>query len=223
MIRILTGFPFAEFLALPRADRNLSLIPETVSFVEAAALGCRFTTAYRAIVQQGGLSDNESTCKKTVGIFGCGGLGLSCIMIAAAYNAKHIIAVDVSDEALSKARDVGATHTINARKVDVQQQLMKYTNNMGADVTFDAAGFKETCENAIHCTRRGGRMVQVGLPIGRKPPIIVPMGAVAGKELEIVGSHGCGAEDMPTILKLVESKRLDPRKLIEREVQPTNV
>jgi alcohol dehydrogenase len=77
---------FAEFLALPRADLNLCLIPPNVSFVEAAALGCRFTTAYRAVVQQGRLDTkkgNEAN-RMSVGVFGCGGLGLSCIMIAAA-------------------------------------------------------------------------------------------------------------------------------------------
>ncbi|KAK1742421.1 hypothetical protein QTG54_006986 [Skeletonema marinoi] len=62
-------------------------------------------------------------------------------------------------------------------------------------------------------------MIQVGLPIGDQNPI-VPMGMIAGKELEIVGSHGCDASDMPKILSLVESGKLDPKKLIEREVTP---
>mmetsp|Transcript_11246 Transcript_11246/g.19773 ORF Transcript_11246/g.19773 Transcript_11246/m.19773 type:complete len:369 (+) Transcript_11246:2-1108(+) len=213
---------FAEFLALPRADRNLSLLPQNVSFVEAAALGCRFTTAYRAVVQQGGLQlDNNSNSvwggRMNVAVFGCGGLGLSCVMIAAAYGAKQVIAVDVSEQTLEKAKEIGATNIINARKENVQQRVMDLTNGIGADLTIDAAGFKATCEDAIHCARRGGRMVQVGLPIGEQNPII-PMGMVAGKELEIVGSHGCAAEDMPAILSLVQSGRLDPKKLIEREV-----
>lgn len=208
---------YAEFLALPRADRNLSILPKNVSFVEAAALGCRFTTAYRAVVQQGGLHNKRVACQMTVAVFGCGGLGLSCIMIAAAYNAKRILAIDVSEEALRKAQEVGATGTINARKENVQQRVLEMTNGMGADLTIDAAGFKATCEDAIHCARRGGRMVQVGLPIGGQPPII-PMGMVAGKELEIIGSHGCDANDMPDILSLVQSGKLDPKKLVEREV-----
>jgi len=206
---------YAEYLALPRADRNLSIIPKGVSFVEAAALGCRFTTAYRAVIQQGGL--NNSTSETTVAVFGCGGLGLSCIMIAAAHGAKQIIAIDVSDEALKKAKEVGANNTINARKENVQTRVKDMTNGMGADLTIDAAGFKATCEDAIHCARRGGRMVQVGLPIGGQNPA-VPMGMVVGKELEIVGSHGCAAEDMPAILSLVQSGRLDPKQLIEKEV-----
>ena len=208
---------YAEYVALPRADRNLSIIPQGVSFMEAAALGCRFTTAYRAVVQQGGVINNTIASHMSIAIFGCGGLGLSCVMIAAAYGAKQIIAVDVSNEALEKAREVGATHTVNAKTHNVQKRVVELTNGMGADVTIDAAGFKATCEDAVHCARRGGRMVQVGLPIGGQNPS-VPMGMIAGKELEIVGSHGCDARDMPAILSLVQSGRLDPKKLIEREV-----
>lgn len=203
---------FAEFLSLPRADHNLSIIPPNVSFVEAAALGCRFTTAYRAVVQQGRVHDNHS-----VAVFGCGGLGLSCIMIAAAFGAKQIIAIDLSDETLQKAMTVGATNVINAMNENVQQKTLQMTNGNGVDLTIDAAGFKATCEDAIHCARRGGRMVQVGLPVGGPAPI-VPMAMVAGRELEIVGSHGCAAECMPEILSLVQSGRLYPKKLIEREV-----
>lgn len=217
---------FAEYLALPRADTNLSLVPEGVSFVEAAALGCRFTTAYRAVVQQGGLDVDSNDGdgggagagrKRAVAVFGCGGLGLSCVMIAAAHDAERIICVDVSDRALRKAREVGATDTINGRTEDVRRRVAELTNGLGADLTIDAAGFKATCEDAVHCARRGGRMVQVGLPLGDHAPAI-PMAMVAGKELEIVGSHGCAAEDMPAILSLVKEGRLDPRKLIEREV-----
>ena len=203
---------YAEYLAIPRAERNLSIIPDRVSFMEAAALGCRFTTAFRAVVQQGNISSNTS-----VAVFGCGGLGLSCVMIAAAFGAKQIIAVDVSDKALKKAKEVGATDTINAKTADVRKNIAEITMEMGTDLTIDAAGFKATCEDAIHCTRRCGRMVQVGLPIGGQNPI-VPMGMIAGKELEIVGSHGCDARDMPEILGLVESGKLDPKQLIEREV-----
>jgi len=212
---------FAEYLALPRADRNLCILPPDVSFVEAAALGCRFTTAYRAVLQQGRLVQGQ-----TVAVFGCGGLGLSCVMIAAAQGAARIIAVDVSEEALDKAKEVGATDIVNARSRGsstregenaVRDEISKITDGIGADLTIDAAGFRATCEDAVWCARRGGRMVQVGLPIGGQNPQ-VPMGIVAGREIEIVGSHGCAAEDMPAILSLVAQGRLGPKKLVEKEV-----
>jgi alcohol dehydrogenase len=211
---------FAEYVALPRADRNLTLIPSSVSFVQAAALGCRFTTAYRAILQQGRLLEIS---KPTIAVFGCGGLGLSCIMIAVSTGSvKQIIAVDVSPRALEKAMELHATHTVllvpgqNSNDI-VQKQVMEITGGRGADICIDAAGFASTCENAVYCTKRGGRMVQVGLPIGQLKPV-VPMGVVAGRELELVGSHGFAAEDLPNLLQMEVEGKLDPARLVEREV-----
>ncbi len=225
---------FAEFVCIPRADRNVRVIPPKVSFVEAAALGCRFTTAYRAIVQQGlGLTgvglgitaQRSSKPKKTVCIFGCGGLGMSCIMIAKAYqeegNIGSIIAVDVSSKVLEKAVELGADKVVNVTILknddnEIRRYVLELTNGLGADLTVDAAGFASTSENAIYCTRRGGRMVQVGLPIGGRSPD-VPMGMVVAKELEIVGSHGFAATELPDLLQLVATKKLDVKKLIEQE------
>jgi alcohol dehydrogenase len=226
---------FAEFVEINRADRNLRILPKGVTFVEAAALGCRFTTAYRAIVQQGLKITHGSTSPKlivppnkkiTVCVFGCGGLGLSCVMIAKAFqeegNIGSIIAVDLSKRALDKALTLGADHVVDVKSLGmnddaVRKMVMKLTNDLGADLTIDAAGFPSTCENAVHTCRRGGRMIQVGLPIGGRKPQI-PMGAVAGRELEIVGSHGFAASDLPNLLDLVRNGKLQVRKLIEKEV-----
>ena len=256
---------FAEYVVVPRADRNLVVIPEGVGFVEAAALGCRFTTAYRAVVHQGKLLEGqdvddvddgggeEGEEDYTIAVFGCGGLGLSCIMIAKCFADaaadKHedgipirshphrhrrrvtkIIAIDVSKQALDKAKTLGATHIIHASRDNnnnndndnnqtVRKQVWEYTNERGADLTVDAAGYPSTCENAVWCTKRGGRMVQVGLPIDHddRPPI-VPMGLVVGREIEIVGSHGFEVRDLETLLELVRDGRLDVEQLVERRV-----
>jgi alcohol dehydrogenase len=239
---------FAEFVQITRADRNLRVLPKGVSFVEAAALGCRFTTAFRAVVQQGLRIENISEVilhSKTailspskqkarrikMCIFGCGGLGLSCIMIAKALkdslnsgdiNIQSIIAVDVSSEALELSIQLGADGAVNVEDCNndndiVRKKIYELTDGLGADITIDAAGFADTCENAIHTCRRGGRMVQVGLPIGGRPPQI-PMGTVAGRELEIVGSHGFSATDLPDILRLVGNGKLPVKKLVGNEV-----
>eukprot|EP00668_Euglena_longa_P001532 GGOE01001814.1.p1 GENE.GGOE01001814.1~~GGOE01001814.1.p1 ORF type:complete len:209 (+),score=19.16 GGOE01001814.1:339-965(+) len=179
----------------------------------AAALGCRTTTAYRALIQQGNLQPSN-----TIAVFGCGGVGLSSIMIAKAHNSHCIIAIDTNEDALELARSIGATSTINAAlgNTYIRQQVHTLTDGQLADMTVDAAGFKETCENAVWCTRRGGRMVQVGLPIGEAPSI--PMARVAAWELEIIGSHGISASSMPAILDMVSEGRLNPECLIGREV-----
>jgi alcohol dehydrogenase len=205
---------FAEYLALPRAEWNLSIIPENVTFQQAAALGCRFTTAYRAVLQQGRVNHKDS-----VAIFGCGGLGLSCCMLAVTTGCTIVIAMDVSDLALEKAHQLGATHTLNTKNmstVEVRRCVEEIVSD-GVDVSIEASGFVSACENAIHCTRRGGRMVQVGLLSSNDLPNI-PMNMIAGKELEIVGSHGFAATDLPILLDMVSRNVLDPSCLIEREV-----
>ena len=208
---------FAEFVSLPRAERNLAKLPAGVSFVAAAALGCRFTTAYRAVVQQGRLG-SAAQGKEAVAIFGCGGLGLSCVMLAAAHEADPIVAVDTNPAARAKALTLGATHVVDASlgSDHVRARVLELTSGVGADLSVDAAGFKATCEDAVWSARRGGRMVQVGLPLGGSAPEI-PMARVAGRELEIVGSHGLAASDMPAILSLVAAGKLDPSRLVERE------
>eukprot|EP00667_Euglena_gracilis_P008410 EG_transcript_8525 len=204
---------FAEYIAVPRADRNLCHIPAGVSFKAAAALGCRMTTAYRAVVQQGRLQPTDF-----LAVFGCGGVGLSAIMIAKAHGAAAIIAVDTNKASLEVARSLGATAVVDAGlgSEHVRQQVRDLTEGRLADVTVDAAGFRETCENAVWCARRGGRVVQVGLPLAEAPSI--PMARVAGWELEVVGSHGIDASAMPDILRMVAEGQLDPERLIGQEV-----
>jgi alcohol dehydrogenase len=210
---------FAEYVAIPRADRNLRKLPERVSFVQAAALGCRFTTAYRAVYQQGQLQAGQS-----VAVFGCGGLGLSCIMLAVARRAKTIVAVDVSVKALEKAKSLGATHAVQVQPKQsseaiaqaVNQILLQTEDEDGIDLTLDAAGFAATSEAAVYATRPGGRMVQVGL---HHTPPSIPMSRVAGKEITIVGSHGFDANVLPDLLDLVASNpALDPCQLVHAEV-----
>lgn len=203
---------FAEYVAIPCADRNVKKIPPNVSFVQAASLGCRFTTAYRAVKQQGRLISGES-----IAIFGSGGVGLSCIMIAASLGASIIVAIDLSKDALDLAVKLGATHTVEASAKDCTEQVMATCGGDGADLCIDAAGFAQTCENAVNCTRPAGRMVQVGLPIGERKPQ-VPMGRVAGKELEVIGSHGFAADDLPELLNMVACSSLDPARLVNKEV-----
>ena len=234
---------FAEYCAISRAERNVRILPENVSFVEAAALGCRFTTAYRAVLQQGQLCQSTAikgggngNNEKTVAIFGCGGLGLSCVAIAAAFGAKRIITVDINIDALEKALDLGATDIVrskimpmsyqwndsNIKDNAVYRQIMEMTDGAGADLTIDAGGFEQTCLDAIWTTRRGGRFVQVGLP---SKQVAMPMARVAGREIIIAGSHGfssvednSGVSALDHILELVACGKLQPRKLVDREV-----
>ncbi|MFD7893166.1 alcohol dehydrogenase catalytic domain-containing protein, partial [Streptomyces albidoflavus] len=100
---------FAEYVALDHADVNLVALPDALAHPTAAGLGCRFATAHRAVTVQGRAAPGE-----WVAVHGCGGVGLSAVMIAAAAGAR-VLAVDVSPDALELARRFGAEVCLDAR------------------------------------------------------------------------------------------------------------
>src|SRR5215213_2420978 len=151
---------FAEAVAVRYADFNLVRLPPEIDFVTAASFGCRFATAYRAVAIQG-----QVTAGDWVAIHGCGGLGLSAVMIAAALGA-HPIAVDIHDEALSLAKQFGAVHGLSARSIDDVPDAIRQLTGRGADVSLDCLGSGETASNSLRCLRKRGRHIQVGLLSG---------------------------------------------------------
>ncbi|WP_245665727.1 alcohol dehydrogenase catalytic domain-containing protein [Actinoplanes subtropicus] len=183
---------FAERVVVRAAATNLVRLPDEIDFVTAASLGCRFATAFRAL--RGGPWG-------TVAVFGCGGVGLSVVMIAVAMGAR-VIAVDPSPAALAAAVDLGA---VVAEPVD-------------ADLAVDAYGSVETATASVRSLRRGGRHVQVGLMLGDDAHAPLPWDLVVARELHVVGSHGMAAVDYPPMIDLVASKRLDPRRLVRSVV-----
>lgn len=203
---------FAERVALPHADLNLVGLPDGLDYVAAASLGCRFTTSYRAVVQQGRVQAGE-----WVAIHGCGGVGLSAVMIAAAFGAR-VIAVDVRDTALALAREFGAEVVLDADGVEDVVGAIREVTGGGADVAIDALGSRVTCWNSVACLRKRGRQVQVGLLLGEEKNPALPMHLVIANELEIRGSHGLSARGFPELLELMREGRLDPRRLVGRTV-----
>jgi alcohol dehydrogenase len=203
---------FAEYVALPFADVNLVRLPDEMEFVNAAALGCRFVTAFRGIAKQARLRAGE-----WVAVHGCGGVGLSAVMIARALGA-NVIGVDVADEKLSLAREVGATRTFNAAAVpDVPDAIREFTAG-GVHVSVDAFGGAGACRNSILSLRRRGRHVQIGLLLGGEAEPALPMGRVIAHELEIFGSHGIQSHAYPEILDLIAAGKLPLDKLIGRRI-----
>ncbi|PRZ15004.1 zinc-binding dehydrogenase [Nesterenkonia sandarakina] len=202
---------FAERVALHAADTNLVAIPEAVSFEAAAALGCRFATAYRALTARAGLRAGE-----WVTVVGAGGVGLSAVMIAKALGAQ-VIAVDRSPEALVAAQQLGADHVILADGRDVPAAVGEITGE-GSDVSVDAVGSEQTCAAAVLSLRRRGRHVQIGLLPTETGLSQVPMARAIAWELDLLGSHGMAAADYPGMLALIASDVLRPQDLIERVV-----
>lgn len=200
---------FAEYVLLDYADINVVKLPEEIEDTTAAILGCRFITSFRAIVAQGKVSGGQ-----WVAIHGCGGVGLSAIMIANALGAQ-VIAIDIDDETLNLSKSLGASYTINASKEDNVSEAVKTITKGGAHVSMDALGSQITCFNSVSNLRKRGKHIQVGLMTGDHQHPKVPMDRVLADELEIIGSHGMQAHKYPEMLEMIKNGVLQPEKLIE--------
>ena len=196
------------FIGKVYKDFNLINIAPQISFSTAASLGCRFATSYRGLVKRAKVKKDEK-----VVVFGCGGVGLSAIMIAKAKGAV-VYAVDVNDEALAIATSLGA-QVINSKSIDA----ISFMQNLGgADIAIDALGSEATAGSSILCLARGGRHLQLGLMLTPTGLSAIPMARVIAWELDLLGSHGMAAKDYPEMLELVASGVLNPDLLVKREI-----
>ena len=155
-----------------------------------------------------------------VAIHGCGGVGLSAIMIAAVYGAK-VIAVDINEENLQRAKSFGASYTINATKVNVVGKVLEITKD-GANLSMDALGSHVTSTNSINCLAKKGKHIQVGI-LGNENDIKVSTADLIAKEIELIGSHGMPLADYDIIFDLISSKKIDLSLLIDRTVKLEDV
>lgn len=199
---------FAERVGINAADVNLVALPESIDFVTAASLGCRFATAFRAITAHGRLQAGD-----WLAVHGCGGVGLSAVMIGQALGAR-VLAVDVAPAALARARELGAEHVIDASKETDTAATIRELTSGGARVSIDALGRPQTSTASVNCLRRRGRHVQVGLLLGAASTPPLPMDRVIAHELEIYGSHGMAAHEYPAMLGLIRDGTLSPERLV---------
>ena len=198
---------FAEYVEIKNADFNLISLPNSISFEVAASLGCRFATAFRGLTSRGGIRTNQ-----LVAVFGCGGVGLSAIMIAKAFGAR-VIAVDINQIALDNAKSIGADMAISA--IDAVAEIQKHG---GADISIDALGSQATAEASVKSLRRLGRHIQLGLLLTEDGLTPMAMARVIAWELEILGSHGMAAVDYPKLLEMVSNGQLNPELFIKRVI-----
>jgi propanol-preferring alcohol dehydrogenase len=204
---------WAGYTRVVFADFNCQKLPEKIDSLTAAALGCRFMTAYHAVTCRGAVGPGQ-----WVVVFGCGGLGLSAVQIAAAMEAL-VIAVDIHDAKLDKAREEGAVHTINSRDVeDVTTAITDLTTG-GAHVVLDALGLGSIIKSGLPALRRGGRFVQVGLTSQEdKGQVTIPVDLLTLNEWEYVGSLGIPHPSYAELFALVERGKLNPSRLVTRRV-----
>lgn len=204
---------FAEYVAIHYADINLVRLPAELDYDVTASLGCRFVTSFRGVVDQGRVCAGQ-----WVAVHGCGGVGLSAIMIATALGA-NVIAIDIADDKLELAKKMGATHTINSGIVPDPVEAVLDISSRGAHVSIDALGHPETCYNSVANLRKRGKHVQIGLMTGDSSSPKVPMSQIVANELEIYGSHGIQAYRYEAIWEMIRSRKLKPEMLLGKTIQ----
>ena len=203
---------FGRRAAVPYADVNLVELPASVGFVQAASMGCRFMTSFHGIVDQARVEAGE-----WVAVHGCGGVGLSATHIASALGA-NVIAVDVSDEKLAFAKELGAAATVNAGTTDAVGAIMELTGG-GVHVSVDALGIAATCQSSVMSLRKRGRHLQIGLTsAAEKGQVALPIDLIVLKELQLIGSLGMQAPRFGAMLRMVEAGKLTPGKLVHRTI-----
>lgn len=205
---------WADLVAVPAADTNVVGLPDSVPFLDAASLGCRFATAYHAVV-----SHADPRPGGWIAVHGCGGVGLSAVMVAASRGAR-VVGVDVAPAAREAALALGAEVVVDADGLgpDGVGAAVRDLTGDGVHASIDALGGGRSMSASIASLRRHGRHVQVGLMLEDDMAPPVPMARVLAEELELHGSHGMPASDYPEMLGLVASGALDVSRLVGRVI-----
>jgi alcohol dehydrogenase len=206
---------FAERFPVRAADQNVVKLPDGVDPVEVAGLGCRFATAFHGLVHR-----VDVTAGDWVAVHGLGGVGLSAVHIADALGA-NVIGVDIMDEKLDKAEELGADETINATEVkDVPQAVKKFTeSSRGVDVSVDALGVAETCQNSVNSLGKGGQNLQIGLTTSEEEgEVSLPVDNIVMDEREFVGSFGMPPNEYEEIFSMMERGKIDPGRIVTETV-----
>lgn len=198
-----------RYAKVSRANVNLVRLPESISFVDAASMGCRFATSWHGVVDQA-----KVTAGEWVAVFGCGGVGLAAVHIASALGA-NVVAVSRTQAKLDLATELGAVATVHADRDDEAAQVAELTGG-GAHVTIDALGDEQTAIPALYSLRSRGRHLRLGTCSKEQGGHIpVPVDLILFKELQIIGSLGMSASRFPAMLHMVESGQIQPGKLVQ--------
>ncbi|KAI3451650.1 hypothetical protein Pfo_008315 [Paulownia fortunei] len=187
----------AEFCVVPA--HALAVLPNSLPYTESAILGCAVFTAYGAMAHAAQVRPGDS-----IAVIGVGGVGSSCLQIARAFGASEIIAVDIQDEKLQKAKIFGATHAINAQKEDAVAKIKDITGGRGVDIAVEALGRPQTFSQCVQSVRDGGKAVMIGLTLsGAKGE--VDINHLVRRQIKVIGSYGGRArQDLPKLIKLAE-------------------
>lgn len=204
---------FAEYTHVPAADHNLVQLPDGVSSTEMAGLGCRFMTSFHALAHRADVDAGD-----WVAVHGCGGIGLSAVHIGDALGA-NVIAVDLQEEKLEAATDLGAVETVNASETDNVAGEVAAVAGGGADVSVDALGIAETCRNSVESLGNRGQHLQIGLTTqDEQGEVSLPTDMMVMQEIEFYGSLGMPPTQYDEIFRMVQTGKLRPAEIVSETV-----
>lgn len=215
----LTGNPIAmysmgglaEYAVVPAT--SVAVLPAEIELVESAILGCAALTAYGAVRRAADLRFGQ-----TVAVVATGGVGSNIIQLAKGFGARQVIALDINDEKLAAAKNLGADHVINVTTSKVADEINRITNGRGVDIAFEALGRPETWSIALETLRDGGKMVPIGLGAGvQSAP--VEINRLVRRSQQIIGSYGAlTRQDLPRVIRLAAEGIIDYHQVVTRHV-----
>jgi 6-hydroxycyclohex-1-ene-1-carbonyl-CoA dehydrogenase len=194
---------YAEYVGVPAKD--VLILPDSIPLEDASIIADALSTPYHAIKNRA-----EVKAGDTVVVFGCGGVGINAVQLAAAVGA-YVIAVDINDRKLEWANELGAARTIDASKIErVSKEIRKLTGG-GADIALEVIGNPRTIEEAFESVRIGGRLCVVGYT---HEPISIVGGKIMFKEIDVVGSLGCPPGEYVPLIRMVELGKINVTRLV---------
>ncbi len=204
---------WAEQFKVHQADVNAVKLPDGVPPLDVAGLGCRFATAFHGVVHRAEVEPSD-----WVAVHGCGGVGLSAVHIADALGA-NVIAVDLNDETLEFAEELGAAETINAAESDDPAGEAAALAGTGCDVAVDALGIEATFQSALGSLGKRGTHLQLGLTTAEEEgEVSIPVDMMVFTEQEFVGSLGMQPNRFDEIFRMMERGKLEPSKIAAQHV-----
>jgi alcohol dehydrogenase, propanol-preferring len=203
---------YAEYIVLPA--RSVYPLPDQVSFEEGAIIGCAVVTAYHATKKA------ELQIGRSVIIFGLGGVGYHVLKLSRALGAGLVIAVDIDDRKLARARGLGAL-TVNPKAESLEERVKELTNGRGVDCAFEAIGNTSTILSALRSATKGGKVILIGVCFGKIE--IAPWDDIAAKEVEVTGCNDHPRHEMTEIIELVRQKKIDLTDSITHRIKLEDV
>lgn len=199
---------FSEYVAVPA--QKCYPLPKAVSFEEASLVE-PLAVAVHAL-KLAPLQKND-----VIAIIGSGAIGLMTLLVIKNQGVRNIVVLDTLEYRLVLARKLGATTTINVKKEDPIQTILK---DGGADVVFEAVGHQETVQQGLAMVKKGGKVIVIGM---LETMMQLPMLDITVKELELQGSYGYTTDDFQQALKLIAQRKVDVTPLITHLLPLENI